>query len=179
MSFLFEESDAQTFVPDILDLLDFDGDSWPVALVLKDEPPPHDREPKVSTTKPRARKRPATPRLRNKAKIELLRREIASLEAELEAPAAIEANAGDPASKSHEPTCRLVVCVEGHRLETEQGAGAGPTPQPGAQEDDLRAAHAHHVALQRVERVDEAAPTSLDLECCQNGRAIVSGDDLT
>ncbi|KAE9075138.1 hypothetical protein PF005_g24471 [Phytophthora fragariae] len=66
-------------------LLDFDGDSWPVALVLKDEPPPHDREPKVSTTKPRARKRPATPRLRNKAKIELLRREIASLEAELEA----------------------------------------------------------------------------------------------
>ncbi|KAE8904673.1 hypothetical protein PF003_g11185 [Phytophthora fragariae] len=27
MSFLFEESDAQTFVPDILDLLDFDGDS--------------------------------------------------------------------------------------------------------------------------------------------------------
>ncbi|KAE8977253.1 hypothetical protein PF004_g23313 [Phytophthora fragariae] len=67
MSFLFEESDAQTFVPDILDLLDFDGDS-----------PTRLRRGQLACG-------PTTPRLRNKAKIELLRREIASLEAELEA----------------------------------------------------------------------------------------------
>ncbi|KAG6618572.1 uncharacterized protein IUM83_01135 [Phytophthora cinnamomi] len=90
MSFLVEESNAQPYVPDILALFDLDGESWPAPLVVKDEPAAHECKSKATNrAKPaspaKARKRPATPRLRNKAKIELLRREIAGLEAELEA----------------------------------------------------------------------------------------------
>lgn len=94
MSFLLEESAARAFAfaPDVLNLLDSNEGTWPVPLV-QSEPAAHDRKTKPpqskhdsnKKTKPRVRKRPATPRLRNKAKIELLRREIASLEEELEA----------------------------------------------------------------------------------------------
>ncbi|KAG7379882.1 hypothetical protein PHYPSEUDO_008040 [Phytophthora pseudosyringae] len=97
MSFLLEDSDAQLFVPEILAMLDFDDASWSMVwgeeepLVAACEPRPKTLRPRpvgdteAAEPKPKKRKRVATPRLRNKAKIELLRCEIESLEAALAA----------------------------------------------------------------------------------------------
>ncbi|ETI41745.1 hypothetical protein F441_13008 [Phytophthora nicotianae CJ01A1] len=100
MSFLLEDSDSHFFIPEILAALDFTETSWPMDFV-KDEPlivacdlntkmlrPPSDTEAGSRVTEAgsilKKRKRAATPRVRNKEKIELLRHEIESLEAELE-----------------------------------------------------------------------------------------------
>lgn len=88
MSFLLEDSDAHFYVPDILALLDFEEESWARTLKVTEEPLVVACESKLRPhpeTKSKKRKRAATPRLRNKGKIELLRREIEGLETELEA----------------------------------------------------------------------------------------------
>ncbi|KAL4116809.1 hypothetical protein PRIC2_012261 [Phytophthora ramorum] len=84
MNFLLEESDAQFLFSDPLD---FDEQIWPLA----QERPAAANDPERKKRRPRRdpeagptkRTRATTPRLRNKGKIELLRREIESLEAEV------------------------------------------------------------------------------------------------
>jgi phosphoribosylanthranilate isomerase len=82
MSFLFEDVHAPLAVPDILMLLDLDEEHW----LAKDAAPLVEPKAQDHNAKPKKkRKSPSTPRVRNKAKIELLHREVKSLKAELEA----------------------------------------------------------------------------------------------
>ncbi|OWZ10472.1 hypothetical protein PHMEG_00016674 [Phytophthora megakarya] len=87
MELLPEPNNAQFFFPEILAMLDMDDIKWPVAF-MKEEPLVELKPIKLlplSEPRLKKRKKPATPRLRNKAKIELLRQEVKTLEAEVEA----------------------------------------------------------------------------------------------
>ncbi|KAL4088166.1 hypothetical protein PRIC1_012593 [Phytophthora ramorum] len=121
-----QSDDEQFFVTEILALLDFDDDSWP-APNSPDEPLGCVRKPKfkklrphpdtVTEVKSKKSKPPTTPRLRNKAKIELLRHEIKALEAVLASLQHSKRGAVVPEQRRVESLWRIIAMRQKYKRE--------------------------------------------------------------